>query len=50
VRLCHRQFFPAELEGICSSAGFRVEERWGGFSEEPLDGRSESQVLLCRAR
>jgi SAM-dependent methyltransferase len=50
VRLCHRQFFPAELEGICTSAGFRVEERWGGFSGEPLDGQSESQVLLCRAR
>jgi SAM-dependent methyltransferase len=24
VRLCHRQFFPAEREGICTSAGFRI--------------------------
>ncbi len=50
VRLSHRQFFPAELEGIVSSAGFRIEERWGGFSGEPLDGDSESQVLLCKPR
>jgi len=48
VRLAHRQFFPAELEGICTAAGFRIEERWGGFSGEPLEGDSESQVMLCR--
>jgi SAM-dependent methyltransferase len=50
VRLCHRQFFPAELEGILACAGFRVVERWGGFSREALDGTSDSQVLLCSAR
>jgi ubiquinone/menaquinone biosynthesis C-methylase UbiE len=50
VRLCHRQFFPAELEGICTSAGFRIAERFGGFNREPLVGDSESQVLLCIAR
>jgi SAM-dependent methyltransferase len=50
VRLAHRQFFPAELEGICTSAGFRIEDRWGGFSGEPLEGDSESQVVLCSAR
>lgn len=50
VRLSHRQFFPAELEGICSAAGFRVVERWGGFNGEPLEGSSESQVLLCTPR
>ena len=50
VRLAHRQFFPAELEGICTAAGFRIEDRWGGFSGEPLEGDSESQVMLCSAR
>jgi SAM-dependent methyltransferase len=50
VRLAHRQFFPAELEGICTAAGFSIEDRWGGFAGEPLDGDSESQVVLCSAR
>jgi SAM-dependent methyltransferase len=50
VRLCHRQYFPAELEGICISAGFRIADRFGGFNREPLVGDSESQVLLCITR
>jgi SAM-dependent methyltransferase len=48
VRLAHRQFFPQELSTLLAHAGFRVEERWGGFSGEPFDGDSDSQVLVCR--
>src|SRR5262249_54174863 len=47
VRLAHRQFFPAELETLLAGSGFAISERWGGFSGEPLEGNSESQVLLC---
>jgi SAM-dependent methyltransferase len=47
VRLAHRQFFPAELWALLVHAGLRVEERWGGFSEEPFDDDSDSQVLVC---
>jgi hypothetical protein len=47
VRLAHRQFFPAELWGLLVHAGLRVEERWGGFAEEPFEGDSDSQVVVC---
>ncbi|MBI4510450.1 MAG: class I SAM-dependent methyltransferase [Deltaproteobacteria bacterium] len=49
VRLAHRQFFPAELEELLSCHGFVVEERWGSFSGEKLDGNSDSMVLLCKS-
>ncbi len=50
VRLAHRQFFPAELEALLWAGGFTIESRWGGFSGEPFEGDSESQVLLCTPR
>jgi hypothetical protein len=50
VRLTHRQFFPAELESLLFASGFQLTERWGGFSGEPFEGGSESQVLLCTPR
>lgn len=47
VQLSQRKFFPAELEGLVSHAGFRVVERYGDFSFRPLDGTAESQILVC---
>jgi SAM-dependent methyltransferase len=47
VKLSQRKFFPAELEALVAHAGFRVTERYGDFSFGPLDGASESQVLVC---
>jgi SAM-dependent methyltransferase len=47
VKLSQRKFFPAELEALVASAGFRVSERYGDFSFRPLDGTAESQVLVC---
>jgi len=47
VKLSQRKFFPAELEALVSHAGFRVVERYGDFSFRPLEGSSESQVLVC---
>jgi hypothetical protein len=47
VKLSQRKFFPAELEALVAHAGFRVAERYGDFSFRPLDGASESQVLVC---
>ncbi len=46
IRLSQRKFFPAELEALAAHAGFRVAERFGDFFWAPLDGRSESQVLV----
>jgi SAM-dependent methyltransferase len=50
VKLSQRKFFPAELEALVASAGFRVSERYGDFSFRPLDGTAESQVLVCEPR
>jgi SAM-dependent methyltransferase len=47
VKLSQRKFFPAELEALVAHAGFRVTARYGDFSFRPLDGSSESQVLVC---
>jgi len=47
VRLAHRQFFPSELEALLAANGFQIDERWGGFDEQPFRGESESQVLVC---
>jgi hypothetical protein len=47
VKLSQRKFFPAELEALVASAGFRVTERYGDFYFGPLDGTAESQVLVC---
>jgi SAM-dependent methyltransferase len=49
VQLTQRKFFPAELEALVAHAGFRVLQRYGDFSFGPLDGRAESQVLICQA-
>jgi SAM-dependent methyltransferase len=48
VQLTQRKFFPAELEALVAHGGFRVLERYGDFSFGPLDGRAESQVLVCQ--
>jgi SAM-dependent methyltransferase len=47
VKLSQRKFFPAELEALVAHAGLRMVERYGDFSWQPLDGTSESQVLVC---
>ena len=47
VRLAHRQFFPAELDALLAHGGFRIVERRGGWTGEPLEAESECQVLLC---
>lgn len=47
VKLTQRKFFPAELEALVAHAGFRVVARHGDFFWGPLEGTSESQVLVC---
>lgn len=48
VKLTQRKFFPAELEALVAHAGFRVVERYGDFSFQPLHAHAESQVLVCQ--
>jgi SAM-dependent methyltransferase len=50
VPLSHRQFFPAELEALLHYNGFEILDRYGDFARRPLDERSESQVIVARAR
>ncbi len=47
VKLTQRKFFPAELEALIAGAGMRLAERYGNFFWGPLEGSSESQVVLC---
>jgi SAM-dependent methyltransferase len=46
VQLSQRKYFPAELEALLAHSGFRIAERYGDFSWQPLDQRAESQVIV----
>ncbi|MCC7542234.1 MAG: methyltransferase domain-containing protein [Deltaproteobacteria bacterium] len=48
--LTHRQLFPQELETLLHYNGFAIEERHGGFANEPLDDRAVQQVVVCTLR
>lgn len=48
--LCHRQFYPAELEALLRYNGFDVVHRFGDFDRNPLEEASDSQVFVCRLR
>ncbi len=48
--LLQRMYFPAELRFIVERVGYRVKVHAGGFSGEPLDRDSESQVLVLERR
>jgi SAM-dependent methyltransferase len=48
--LCHRQFFPQELEALLHYNGFVVREQWGDFLGSPLTRESQVMVLRCSAR
>jgi hypothetical protein len=50
IPLSHRQFFPAELEGLLHYNGFALEARYGDFDRQPPGGDEESQVLVARPR
>ena len=50
VSLSQRKFFPAELEALVAHADFQVSARYGDFFWAPLEGTSESQVLVCEPR
>jgi SAM-dependent methyltransferase len=50
VHLAHRQFFPQELEALLHYAGFRIEQRYGGFDGQPLSDGSLEQVIRARVR
>jgi hypothetical protein len=45
-----RSIFPQELPLLLSTAGLRLEERYGDFDRSTFDGSSERQVCVCRIR
>lgn len=50
VTLSQRKFFPAELEALLDANGFTVKERYGDFHGSPLDGDSDTQLIVCSPR
>jgi SAM-dependent methyltransferase len=50
IPLTQRQYFPAELEALLHYNGFEIEQRYGDFAFGPLTDRSETQVIVARAR
>jgi SAM-dependent methyltransferase len=50
ITLSQRKFFPAELETLLDANGFDIETRYGDFHGSPLEGESETQLIVCTAR
>lgn len=50
VTLSQRKFFPAELEALLDANGFAVKARYGDFERGPLEGESETQLIVCTPR
>lgn len=49
-RLMQRQYFPRELEALLHYNGFEVLRHDGAFDGRPIDGLSDSQVVIARPR
>jgi SAM-dependent methyltransferase len=51
IRLCHRQFAPAEVARMLARAGFRLLEAFGGFDGRPLanGAAADEQVYVAVA-
>ncbi len=43
-----RVIFPAEWELLLERAGFKIEQKWGGFNREPYDASSKRMLFLCK--
>jgi hypothetical protein len=41
-----RYCYPSELDLMARIAGLRLRERWGGWTREPFDARSELAVSV----
>jgi SAM-dependent methyltransferase len=48
--LCHRQFFPQELEALLHYNGFAIEDAWGDYKRAKFDRHAEMIVISARAR
>ena len=52
IRLCHRQYFPADITRLLGRAGFRLLEVFGGFDGRPLTteaGPADEHVYVAVA-
>jgi SAM-dependent methyltransferase len=47
TRYRFRQYFPADLDRLLSSAGLFVHERYGDFDRSPFSKDSKKQILIC---
>jgi SAM-dependent methyltransferase len=42
----YRYIWPAELDLMAQIAGFRLQDRWGGWKREPFTEQTESQIAV----
>lgn len=48
VPLCHRQFFPVEMEALLHYNGFEIIDVFGDFDRSPLDEDKDTHIYVCK--
>jgi len=41
-----RMFFPQELDALLDYNGFKIDQKYGSFTEEPFDSESNWQIVI----
>ena len=49
IQLSHRYFFTQEIQALLKYNGFEIEHIYGDFDDAPLDGESDSMVIVARS-
>ena len=45
-----RMFFPRELDSILNYNGFKIDQKYGSFTEEPFNSDSNWQIVICQKK
>ncbi|MGH9630382.1 MAG: ATP-binding protein [Bryobacteraceae bacterium] len=49
VPLNLRMFFPQEIDAVLHYNGFSIEQKYGGYTEQPFDPSSRKQIIVSAA-
>ena len=45
-----RMFFPQELDALLNYNGFKIDQKYGSFTEEPFNSESNWQIVICHKK